>query len=136
MGLYNNNKSIFWYESIRSFRICIYLCSLMYESDDMCRKKLDTPLVYVSRFYGTVQIKINFWKFFLELQVFHDFMAKLFEDQIVNHFHSLNVNKTMLTSRYKEAVQMLKKIRWYFFFVCQCVGHQFLPVFYWILRLE
>lgn len=46
-----------------------------------------------------------------ELQVFHDFMAKLFEDQFVNHFHSLNVNKTMLIVRYKEAVQLLKKIR-------------------------
>ena len=46
-----------------------------------------------------------------ELQVFHDFMAKLFEDQFVNHFHSLNVNKTNLMNRYREAVQILKKIK-------------------------
>lgn len=46
-----------------------------------------------------------------ELTVFHDFMAKLFDDQISNHFHSLNVNKTNLLIRYKEIVQILKKNR-------------------------
>jgi len=46
-----------------------------------------------------------------ELTAYHDFMAKLFEDPFVNHFHSLNVNKTNLLNRYKDIVQTLKKNR-------------------------
>jgi hypothetical protein len=46
-----------------------------------------------------------------ELQIFHDFMAKLFDDTINNHYHSLNVNKNNLTARYKETVNFLQKIK-------------------------
>ena len=78
----------------------------------ICVEKIWIPPWSMYRDFTVLcKLKLIFGNFFLELQVFHDFMAKLFEDQIVNHFHSLNVNKTMLTSRYKEAVQMLKKIR-------------------------
>ena len=38
-------------------------------------------------------------------------MTKLFEDAPANHYHSLNVNKTNLQLRYKEAVQIVHKIR-------------------------
>jgi len=30
-------------KSFRSFRILFYLCSLMYDSEVMCRQKVDTP---------------------------------------------------------------------------------------------
>lgn len=46
-----------------------------------------------------------------ELPVFRDFMAKLFDDPFANHFHSLNVNKTNLLTRYKEITQMIRKNR-------------------------
>jgi hypothetical protein len=44
------------------------------------------------------------------MQIFHDFMTKLFEDRVANHYHSLNVNKTNLLSRYKNACQILDRI--------------------------
>jgi len=42
-----------------------------------------------------------------ELQIFQDFLTKLFEDQPANHYHSLNVNKTNLSSRYREVTGQL-----------------------------
>lgn len=48
---------------------------------------------------------------FQEMQTFHDFMNKLFEDPITNHYHSLNVNKTNLATRYKETVQILNRLK-------------------------
>jgi hypothetical protein len=45
-----------------------------------------------------------------ELQIFHDFMTKLFEEPVANHYHSLNVNKTNLLTRYKTACQILDRL--------------------------
>lgn len=38
-------------------------------------------------------------------------MTKLFEDSYANHYHSLNVNKTNLSARYKDVVHTIKKIK-------------------------
>ncbi|CAF0707342.1 unnamed protein product [Brachionus calyciflorus] len=44
------------------------------------------------------------------IQLFHDYMGKLFEEPTTNHYHSLNVNKTNLMSRYQEVVEIVKRI--------------------------
>ena len=40
-------------ESDHSLKICLYLCCTASGSEVMCRKKVDTFLVYLSRFYVT-----------------------------------------------------------------------------------
>jgi hypothetical protein len=42
-----------------------------------------------------------------ELQIFQDFLTKLFEDPIVNHYHSLSVNKTNLANRFREVTSAI-----------------------------
>lgn len=44
-------------------------------------------------------------------QAYHLFLTKLLEDPVNNHYHSLNVNKTDLSTRYKETFQLVQKIR-------------------------
>jgi hypothetical protein len=44
-------------------------------------------------------------------EVFHTFMTKLFEDPVSNHYHSLNVNKTNLSNRYRDTYRILDRIR-------------------------
>ena len=46
-----------------------------------------------------------------EMTVFHEFMTKLFEEPLANHYHSLNVNKMNLIARYKETTSSLHLIR-------------------------
>lgn len=59
------------------------------------------------RIWGRKKIKNIFSK---GVEIFQEFMEKIWEEPTVNHFHSLNVNKTNLSNRYKEMVQTVKKI--------------------------
>ena len=44
-------------------------------------------------------------------EIFHSLMTKLFEDQVSNHYHSLNVNKTNLSNRYRDTYRTLEKFK-------------------------
>lgn len=43
--------------------------------------------------------------------MFQDFMTKLFEDPVGNHYHSLNVNKTNLLTRYRDVTLVVNQIK-------------------------
>ena len=58
-----------WTDQNYIFRIWFYLYSLMYDLEVMCRKKVDTPVVYLLRFYGIQIWSSFFWNNFVYFNI-------------------------------------------------------------------